>query len=256
MQLGLVTYNLAKDWDLNTLLANCEATGFEAVELRTTHAHGVELTLDASARRQVRARFEDSPVRLWGLGTTCEYDSPDAATVQRNVEETRRWIELAADVGAAGVKVRPNRLHEDVPPEQTCQQIGEALQSLGPEAEAAGVELWLEVHGSGTQHPARIHDILAVATHPAVGACWNSNFNEHEVQHGSIEQSFSLLAGGIRSCHITELAEPAYPWRELFWRLKDVGYDRPTLAEIQGSADALRLMRYYRALWQAYQPPA
>ncbi len=34
MRLGLVTYNLAKDWDLDTLLRHCEDTGFEE---RTPH---------------------------------------------------------------------------------------------------------------------------------------------------------------------------------------------------------------------------
>src|SRR5438874_12179260 len=36
-KLGLVTYELAKDWDIDTIIKNCEATGFEGVELRTTH---------------------------------------------------------------------------------------------------------------------------------------------------------------------------------------------------------------------------
>ncbi|HUU13448.1 MAG TPA: sugar phosphate isomerase/epimerase, partial [Terriglobia bacterium] len=39
-KLGTVTYNLAKDWDIDTIIKNCQATGFEAVELRTTHKHG------------------------------------------------------------------------------------------------------------------------------------------------------------------------------------------------------------------------
>jgi hypothetical protein len=34
-KLGLVTYNLAKDWDIPTIIKNCEMTGFEAVELHT-----------------------------------------------------------------------------------------------------------------------------------------------------------------------------------------------------------------------------
>jgi hypothetical protein len=42
-KLGLVTYNLAKDWDIPTLIRNCMQTGLEAVELRTTHRHGVDL---------------------------------------------------------------------------------------------------------------------------------------------------------------------------------------------------------------------
>ena len=40
MKLGLVTYNLASAWDLKTLEEHCVQTGFEGVELRTTHEIG------------------------------------------------------------------------------------------------------------------------------------------------------------------------------------------------------------------------
>ena len=33
LELGLVTYNLAKSWDLDTIIRRCEETGFKAVEL-------------------------------------------------------------------------------------------------------------------------------------------------------------------------------------------------------------------------------
>ena len=49
-RLGLVTYQLAKDWDVEEIIANCTETGFEGVELRTTHAHGVEVELGAAQR--------------------------------------------------------------------------------------------------------------------------------------------------------------------------------------------------------------
>jgi hypothetical protein len=39
MKLGLVTYNLAQDWDIETIIKNCEAAKFQGVELRTTHGH-------------------------------------------------------------------------------------------------------------------------------------------------------------------------------------------------------------------------
>src|SRR5579863_530012 len=80
--LGLVTYELAKDWDIDTIIKNCEATGFEGVELRTTHKHGVEISLSAAQRAEVKQRFEGSRVRLMSLGTTCEFESPDAAVVE------------------------------------------------------------------------------------------------------------------------------------------------------------------------------
>ena len=33
MKLGLVTYNLAKDWDVDTIIEKCEKSGYEGVEL-------------------------------------------------------------------------------------------------------------------------------------------------------------------------------------------------------------------------------
>ncbi|MFM7041552.1 MAG: sugar phosphate isomerase/epimerase, partial [Planctomycetaceae bacterium] len=42
LRLGLVTYQWGKAMSLPDLLAVCERTGFTGVELRSTHAHGVE----------------------------------------------------------------------------------------------------------------------------------------------------------------------------------------------------------------------
>ena len=51
MQLGIVTYNIAKDWDLPTIFEKLEKLGYDGVELRTTHAHKVEVDLTEAAAR-------------------------------------------------------------------------------------------------------------------------------------------------------------------------------------------------------------
>ena len=107
-QLGIVTYNIAKDWDLPTILARLEKLGFAGVELRSGHAHKVEVDLTGPQREEVRQRFEDSPVHLAGLGSAFEYQSADPAVVRKNIEGTKEYIRLAHDVGSPGVKVRPN----------------------------------------------------------------------------------------------------------------------------------------------------
>jgi sugar phosphate isomerase/epimerase len=246
--LGLVTYNLAADWDLETIIRNCEATDFQGVELRTTHQHGVEPSISKLRRAEVKRRFADSRVRLVSLGTTCEYQSPDASTVEKNIEETRRWCELADDLGCLGVKVRPNGLPDGVPREQTLDQIGRALAKCGDAARDHGVEIWMEVHGQGTQLPPNAHRILTVADHASVGACWNSN--PTDVESGSVQKAFGLLRPWIRSCHINNLDNRAYPWHELFSLLGSINFDRYTFAEVaQPSCEPLRFMSYYRALW-------
>ncbi len=250
-KLGLVTYNLAKDWDIAAILKNCEETGFEAVELRTTHKHGVEPGLSKEQRREVKKQFEGRKVRLLSLGTTCEYHSPDLTAVRKNIEETKRFVELARDVGALGVKVRPNGIPKEVREEKTEDQIGKALQECGQAAGNFGVEIWLEVHGQDSNLPRRIHKMVEAADSPHVGICWNCN--PEDLENGSIGKNFELLKPWLRSSHINELWNEKYPWRDLFALMKTAGYHRYTLAEIPETSDPIRLMHYYRALWRSLQ---
>src|SRR5947209_16780022 len=85
-RLGLVTYNVAKDWDVPTLVRICKNVGISPVELRTQHKHGVEPTLSKEQRQDVRRRFADGGVEIWGCGTTCEFQSPNASEVRKQIE--------------------------------------------------------------------------------------------------------------------------------------------------------------------------
>jgi sugar phosphate isomerase/epimerase len=246
VKLGIVTYNIAKDWDVPTIIQKCEAIGLEAVELRTTHKHGVEPSLTKEQREQVAKQFAASKVRLLSLGSVCEYHAPDPEVVRKNIEETKKFAVLAHDVGAIGVKVRPNGFPDSVPKEKTLEQIGKALRECGEFAQGYGVGIWLEVHGRGTQEPPNIAAIMRHCNHPNVGVCWNSNGTD--VKDGSVKEYFNLLRPWIRNVHINELYSN-YPWRELFTLLKQSGYEGYTLAEIADSADPDRVLRYYRALW-------
>lgn len=251
---GTVTYNIARDWDLETLIKRCEKAGLAAVELRTTHRHGVEPTLAPEERRKVRARFEDTPVKLLSLGSTCEFHSPDAEVVKQNIAAAGQFIRLAHDLGALGVKVRPNGLATDkgIPKEATLKQIGSALGACGAIAEPLGVEVWLEVHGKETSKPANIRAILDACGHPAVGITWNSN--DTDVEAGSVQEAFDLLGRDIRCVHLRDLYVD-YPFAELFALLRRGGYDRYTLAEIPESPDPDRVLAYFVALWDALSQP-
>lgn len=254
MKLGTITYNVAKDWDLPTLIDHVKQAGLEGVELRTQHAHGVEINLDAAQRKEVRQRFADAGITLWGLGTTCEFHAKDSSVVKSNVEECKRWCQLAEDIGAHGVKVRPNGFPEGVPQEKTLTQIGAMLHECGATADAHGVEIWLEVHGGGTSHPPHIRTILDQCKHPSVGACWNSN--KGDIVDGSVKTYFELLRPDIKSCHINDLWDPTYPYRELFRLFHESHYDRFTLCEVGTPVkpeDGVLFLRCYRGLWTELQ---
>lgn len=250
MKLGLVTYNIAKDWDLPTVIANCEATGFEGVELRTTHGHGVEPSLSAEERAKVRETFANTSVKLVGLGSCCEYHSPDKDELQRNIEETRAFVDLADDLGCPGVKVRPNSLPEEVPVEDTLRQIGLALRECAEHARHKHIRLRLEVHGRGTCHVPHIRTVLDIANHENLSACWNCN--PTDVVDGSVTENFGLLRGRIGLVHLHDFVDTDYPYKELFELLYEAGWHGYCLMEAAATSDPIRVMRYMRALWDAY----
>ncbi|HEY1067669.1 MAG TPA: sugar phosphate isomerase/epimerase family protein, partial [Pirellulales bacterium] len=236
------------EWDLPTLLANCEKTGFAGVELRSGHKHGVEPKLSAAERAEVAKRFHDSPVELVGLGSACEYHSADPAVVQKNIAETKAFIELCHDVGGTGVKVRPNGLPAEVPVPKTLEQIGRALKECAEYGEGFGVEIRLEVHGKGTDELPHIKTIMDHADHPGVKVCWNCNGTD--LTGLGLAKNFALVADRIGTVHIHDLISD-YPWPKLFELLKGAKFDGWTLLE-EGAqtTDPLRVMKYYRKVWE------
>jgi sugar phosphate isomerase/epimerase len=253
LKVGAVTYNIARDWDLETILRNLPAAGIEAVELRTTHAHGVEPSLGPAARREVRQRFAASAVRLASLGTTCEYHADDPSELRRQIAETATWVRLAADVGAGSVKVRPNGLRKDVPPETSLEQIGRALGECSRVASDLGVRLQLEVHGPGTSRLPAIHRILQHAGEsPALWVCWNSN--PTDLEDGGLEANFKLVQDRIGQVHMHDLYDPDYPWRRLVRLLQGVDFDGYCYAELgEPSCDGVRILQYFKATLRAFE---
>ena len=131
MKLGMVTYLWGKDWDLPTLIASCERSGIEGAELRTTHAHGVEPTLSAAERQEVKKRFDDSPVTFVGPGSNECFDNPDPARLNAAIQATKAFVRLSHDCGGTGVKVKPNSFHKGVSQETTIAQIARSLNTVG-----------------------------------------------------------------------------------------------------------------------------
>ncbi len=250
LKIGAVTYNIAKDWDVPTIIKNFTTVGLDAVELRTTHAHGVELSLSPAQRADVRARFAASAVKIGGLGSTCEYHAPDQAVLRRNIEETKQWCQLARDVGSPSVKVRPNGLPKEVPEEKTLEQIGRALRECGQAAVEAGVRIQVEVHGRESERIPRMVKMLDYADrHPGVWICWNSNFTD--LMDGGFDKNFALLKSRIGQVHMRDLYVEEYPFQRLIASLQEMRFDGYCFAELgEESCDGVRVLRYFRGMFR------
>ncbi len=233
MRFGLVTYLWGQNWDLPTLISNCERSGVLGVELRTTHRHGVEPSLSAEQRAEVKKRFADSPVTLAGIGSNERLDSPDPAVLARSIEAIKEFVVLSRDVGCSGVKVKPDSFHKDVPREKTIAQIGAALNLLGAFGADHGQQIRLEVHGACSELPA-IKAIMDIASHPNVAVCWNSN--AEDLKGAGLEQNFALVKNRLgATAHVRELDSTSYPWAQLIALLVKAGWKGWLLLEAGGA---------------------
>ncbi len=229
MRLGLVTYLWGKDWDLPTLIANCEKSKVLGVELRTTHRHGVELSLNAEQRKEVKKRFDNSPVVFVGPGSNERFDGPNPDKLKAAIEATKAFVKLSHDCGGSGVKVKPNSFHKGVPHEKTIEQIGDALNVVGRFAGDYAQQIRLEVHGSCAELPT-IKAIMDVADNPNVGVCWNSN--AQDLRGKGLAYNFNLVKDRFgRTAHVRELNLGGYPYLELINLFVEMDYDGWILLE-------------------------
>lgn len=223
MQFGLVTYLWAQNWDLTSIIKNCEAAGYGGVELRTQHAHGVETSLSASQRADVKKRFADSSVKCIGYGSNFEYHSPDPAKVRESIEQTKEYIKLCSDIGASGIKVKPNDLPADVPAEKTIAQIAASLNETGKFASEHGQLVRVEVHGNKTQEIPVMKAIFEQVTEPAVKMCWNCN--DQDLLPPGLEANFNSVKKWFGdTVHVRELNEGTYPYQQLLDLFNAIDY--------------------------------
>jgi len=114
------------------------------------------------------------------------------------------------------------------------------------------VLIQLEVHGEGTSRLPRIRRIIDhTGNHPAVKVCWNSN--QTDLLDGGFESNFRLVRDQIGQVHTRDLFLDEYPWRDLIRALHEIDFQGFCFAEIPESQDPVRVLKYFRGLFLAYE---
>jgi len=207
-----------------------ERLGYHGIEFRcdAAHLHRVEPGMNDRAAGQLRARLEDAGLEACCLATSLQF--VDEAVVG---EATSR-LDLAAAIGAPGLRVFCGPMPEGLTIEEVQDRVGRNLALIADEASALDLELWLETHD--TFSPAR-HAAAAVrrADHRNVGLCYD---NMHPYRVGEpLATTRQAIDGRVRHCHfhdalsdpdqvvITPLGEGELPMDEMFLMLKGIGYE-------------------------------
>lgn len=190
-------------WDWTTILEFARAHEFSAIELR-----GLQGTMDLPARQEFqpdRIAQSKREVAAKGLKIACVSSSAqlhdaDPEKRKQQIADAKRFIDLAASLGAPYVRVFGNNL--EGPRDEVVARIASGLHELGTYSGARGVSVIIESHGDFTDSPT-LDDILTRADSPHVGLLWDAH---HTFVSGKEDPEFTVRKVGrfIRHTHLKD----------------------------------------------------
>jgi sugar phosphate isomerase/epimerase len=186
--------------------------------------------LSAGERAEVKKRFADSPVTCVGYGSNFQYHDPEPAKLRENIERTKEYIKLCKDIGASGLKVKPNTLPPEVPREKTIAQIAAGLNEVGRFASDLGMLIRVEAHGRYTQELPNMKAIFDQVTEESVKICWNCN--KVDTNPPGLEGNFEMVKQWVGDVvHVHQLHLEDYPYQQLFNLLAGIDFNGWLLLE-------------------------
>jgi sugar phosphate isomerase/epimerase len=184
------------------------AAGLDAAEViyQDGYTSGLPQGDRRAAMEALRAA-EDEGLPIIGLTPyTTAINALDESEWRGGVDEFRGAIETAHLLGADRVRVYAGSWHPgDADHAGRWARLREALQTLAPEAEQAGVHLCVENHfGTMTQTAAETAALVREVAHPAVRVLYdqaNLTFTHDE----TFEQAFDVQGELIGHVHVKDL---------------------------------------------------
>jgi sugar phosphate isomerase/epimerase len=136
------------------------------------------------------------------LGASAQMHDMDPVKHAEQLDEARRFIDLAHTLDAPYVRVFGNEYVKDVPRDQMLAHIAGALHELGHYASGKGVTVIIESHGAFTDSPALL-EILQKADSPNVALLWDAH---HTFVSGKEEPEDTVRQLGryIRHTHLKD----------------------------------------------------
>jgi sugar phosphate isomerase/epimerase len=190
-------------WEWAKILEFARAHEFSAIELR-----GLQGTMDLPARPEFQAdRIAQSKrevaaknLKIACVSSSAHLHEADPEKRKQQIADAKRFIDLAASLGAPNVRVFGNDIQG--PKDQVVARVASGLHELGSYAGDHGVTVIIESHGDFTDSPT-LYEILTRADSPNVGLLWDAH---HTFVSGKEDPEFTVRKVGkfIRHTHLKD----------------------------------------------------
>jgi sugar phosphate isomerase/epimerase len=150
-----------------------------------------------------RMLVEGKGLRFVDLGSSAEMHHPEGPERQKNLDEAKRFIDLAKALGCPYIRVFPNKLPKDDQRTATIDLIIKGLIELGDYAKDSKVRVLMESHGDAVQTD-ELKRIMESTSHTRVGMVWDI-VNMWSVTKEPPAQVYEKLGKYVYHTHIKDL---------------------------------------------------
>ncbi|HXJ88469.1 MAG TPA: sugar phosphate isomerase/epimerase family protein [Candidatus Binatia bacterium] len=195
-------------WDWTRILQFARMHGFSAVELR-----GLLGNMDLPTNPifapgridQTRKEIHNSKLRIACVSSSANLYMEDSGKRAKQLDDARRFIDLASSLGAPYVRVFGGKAESDkntVPDEATKTRVAAGLRELGQYSGPKGVTVIIESHDHFTSS-ATLKDVLSAANSDYVGLLWDAH---HTFATSNEDPEFTVkqLGQWIRHTHLKD----------------------------------------------------
>jgi sugar phosphate isomerase/epimerase len=164
-------------WSWKTILEQADRLGYAAIELRGVMGE-MDLTkvpeLSGSRLAETRKDLAALGLVISDLGASARMHEREAGTRAAQLDEGRRFIDLAQALEVKYVRMFGDRIPAGEPREDVMKRVVEGFQQMAAHAAAAGVTVLMESHGDFTKSTDLIAITSAVGS-PAFALLWDAH---------------------------------------------------------------------------------
>lgn len=194
------------DWSFSQIISFAAKHGYKGIEVR-----GLQRQMDLpqcpefSTAESIKATtqlMKENNLRFVGLGSSATLHFAEAEERQKNLDDGRRFIDLAEKISCPYVRVFPNKFPEGQDKQVTIDLIIKGLLELGEYAKKRNVTVLMETHGD-VVWIADLEKIMSAAEHTHVGLVWDVS-NMWTVTKEPVQGAYQRLKKYIRHTHIKD----------------------------------------------------
>ncbi|MEO8710930.1 MAG: sugar phosphate isomerase/epimerase family protein [Parafilimonas sp.] len=194
------------DWSFEKIVHFAAVNKYDGIEIRGI-LHEMDLTKAEPFKSKENIAnsiqlMNDNKLKFSDLGSSAALHFPEGAERQKNLDEAKRFIDLAEQLNCPNVRVFPNDFPKDQDKNITKDLIAKGLLTLGNYANGTNVSVLLETHGE-VVYTADLLQIMQAAAHAHVGMVWDA-YNMWSVTKEHPESVYAALKNYIKHTHIKD----------------------------------------------------